>query len=203
MFLFFGSNGGWTQDLTLARQVLYHLSHAPIPLLALVIWGIASHIFVLAILHCEPPIYNFHVAGITGVHHHTQPLVELGSASLLAQGRLELLQICISWIAGSQMWDTEPGLGSGLSTQFIWTPDQRFLIQRAYKEASHWISLTLEMYCFLQLWMQPIKYSGISCTQDFGTKKKHGYFHNTWESLQITQNSIHAYCYFKIAIIFI
>jgi hypothetical protein len=43
-FFFFGSTGICAQGLTLARQVLYHLSHS-LALFAVIIFGIRSSVF--------------------------------------------------------------------------------------------------------------------------------------------------------------
>jgi hypothetical protein len=41
----FGDTGIWAQSLTLARQLLYHLSHKPSPFFTLIIFQVVSHIF--------------------------------------------------------------------------------------------------------------------------------------------------------------
>jgi hypothetical protein len=53
----------------------------PLTLFTLVILQIGSRIDALA---GSPPIYAFHVAGMTGVHHCTQLLIEMGSCEVFA-----------------------------------------------------------------------------------------------------------------------
>jgi hypothetical protein len=48
-------------------------------LFAFVIFQIGSHIFAWVSLGIDPPIYATHVAEMTGVYHHTQLSVEMGS----------------------------------------------------------------------------------------------------------------------------
>jgi hypothetical protein len=47
------------------------LSHDPSPFSFLVIFRMGSYIFSWAVLDCDPPIYAFPAAGMTGVHDHT------------------------------------------------------------------------------------------------------------------------------------
>jgi hypothetical protein len=61
----------------LARQALYHVSHSA-NLFALLIFKMGSHFmtwlaWTIMLLFVLP-----HVAGRTGVHHHAQPLIEMG-----------------------------------------------------------------------------------------------------------------------------
>jgi hypothetical protein len=65
----------------LARQVLYHLNHAPNPsFLLLIIFLIGSCVYAQAVLDHNPAIYASHVAGMADTYHHTQLLlVEMGS----------------------------------------------------------------------------------------------------------------------------
>jgi hypothetical protein len=64
-FFFFDNSGGWIQDFTLARQVLYQLSHSTIPFCVSYFWD------ALCLACLDHPL----VAGITGAHHQAQPLV--------------------------------------------------------------------------------------------------------------------------------
>jgi hypothetical protein len=67
----FSGTGGWTQSLTLGRQVLSHLSHPPTtnPFSFLIyFWNRVSHFFVQVGLNHDTLIYTSHVAGITGAH---------------------------------------------------------------------------------------------------------------------------------------
>jgi hypothetical protein len=80
---FFDSTAVW--GLVLTRQDLYHLSHAPSPFFALGIFRIGLYIYTQASLGCDPPIYAFCLAGMTGTYHHPQPLlVEMGFLKLFA-----------------------------------------------------------------------------------------------------------------------
>jgi hypothetical protein len=55
-------------------------------LFALDVFQIVSHIYVQAGLNCDSSIYASHMAGMTGVHHHTLLLLgEMGSLELFAQ----------------------------------------------------------------------------------------------------------------------
>jgi hypothetical protein len=57
----------------------------PLVLLGLVIFQVGSCLRDLAGLNCNPSVYASQVAGMTGVHHHTQILlVEMGSPQLYA-----------------------------------------------------------------------------------------------------------------------
>jgi hypothetical protein len=47
------------------------LSHAPTPFFAFVIFQIGSHAFL------NLPTYTSHIAGFTGVPHHTKPIISL------------------------------------------------------------------------------------------------------------------------------
>jgi hypothetical protein len=80
IWILFWRGGGtvWTRGLALARQSQYHLGHAP------------THFYVLFFFFPEigSQILLFvlpHRAGMTGVCHHAQPLVEMASP---AQARL-------------------------------------------------------------------------------------------------------------------
>jgi hypothetical protein len=71
MYSISGGIGVWSQGLAFARQVLYHLSHAP-AFFDLDIHWIGSCIYVQASLDRDPPINAFHIAGVIGMHHHAQ-----------------------------------------------------------------------------------------------------------------------------------
>jgi hypothetical protein len=59
----------------LACQVaLYHLSHTCQPFFALVIFQIGYDVFAQAILDSSPSMSTSEVAGMTGMHHHTQSI---------------------------------------------------------------------------------------------------------------------------------
>jgi hypothetical protein len=53
--------GFWTQGLTLARQVLYHLSHAPSPFL---LSDKVLYFLLEVAFDCDPPTYASHVTRI-------------------------------------------------------------------------------------------------------------------------------------------
>jgi hypothetical protein len=57
--------------LLLARQALYNLSH-PSGIFALVVFWIESCIYAWTYLDCVPPIYASHIAGMSGMYHHSQ-----------------------------------------------------------------------------------------------------------------------------------
>jgi hypothetical protein len=64
----------WIQGLALARQAVYHLNHV-----FLALCQRRFYVYILADLDHNPPIYTSHIAGITGMYHHTQLLlVEMG-----------------------------------------------------------------------------------------------------------------------------
>jgi hypothetical protein len=65
-FFFPGGTGVWTQGLALSRQV-----SAFFALVILVVYALIG-------LDLSPPIYSSPVAGMTGTHHCTQPLIEMG-----------------------------------------------------------------------------------------------------------------------------
>jgi hypothetical protein len=72
-----------------ARQVLYHLSHASWPFGF--VFQIRSHIYAHIDLDCDTPIYAFLIAEMTGTCHCAQLLqIEMGSHELFAQAGLEL-----------------------------------------------------------------------------------------------------------------
>jgi hypothetical protein len=51
----------------------------------LTIFEIESQVYVQACLDCDPPIYVFYRAGMTGILHHSQLLLaEIGSQELHA-----------------------------------------------------------------------------------------------------------------------
>jgi hypothetical protein len=96
----------WTQDLAVARQVLYHLTHCPLtlPLSALFYFSyfLGRSLCFLSRAGLEPPssYLYFHVAGITGMNHHAC-LLKWGFANFLP--RLPLnhdLPSLLSWVAG-------------------------------------------------------------------------------------------------------
>jgi hypothetical protein len=60
----------WYEKLNLGPLELHTL--------ALVIFRLGSHFFLLADLD-HSPIYACHIAGMTGMHHHAQLLVETWS----------------------------------------------------------------------------------------------------------------------------
>jgi hypothetical protein len=68
LLFFFCGTGVWTQDLTLARQALYPLSHDS-SVFALVIFWIVTCIFTQAGLEHNLPIYASCIAGMTSVNH--------------------------------------------------------------------------------------------------------------------------------------
>jgi hypothetical protein len=71
-------------------QALYHLSHILSPF-CLLFFQIGSCISAQASLDWDPPTYASHVAGMTGMHQHTQLLlVEMGSPKIFAQAGLKL-----------------------------------------------------------------------------------------------------------------
>jgi hypothetical protein len=66
----------------LARQALYHLSHTP-AFFALVIFDIESH-FLPELAWISILLFMFPaIAGMTGMYHHKQVLVEMRSHELL------------------------------------------------------------------------------------------------------------------------
>jgi hypothetical protein len=57
----------------------------PSPLsFALAIFGIGPHIFAWVGPDHDPLTYAFHIADMTGAHHHTQLLIDMGSHELFA-----------------------------------------------------------------------------------------------------------------------
>jgi hypothetical protein len=67
---FLGITWGWIQGLVLARQALYHLSYPPPePFCVLVIFEIGYHVYTLADLEGDSPIYDSFIAGMPGAHH--------------------------------------------------------------------------------------------------------------------------------------
>jgi hypothetical protein len=75
LFLFFGSTGVWTQSLRHARQVLYHLSHAPsTPFLVSSLSYSSARVSCFCLepsSDCNPPASR--VAGITDMPFHAGP----------------------------------------------------------------------------------------------------------------------------------
>jgi hypothetical protein len=95
-FFFGGSTGVWTQGLVLAMQVAWA---TPPVFFALVVFGIGFHIYSWADLDHNPPIYASSVAGMIGVCHHTQLLIEMGFSWTPPAPRTDLKPRS-SWVAG-------------------------------------------------------------------------------------------------------
>jgi hypothetical protein len=66
----------------LARQVLYHLSHTPSPFCFI---RLGSLVGAQAGPDHHPPIYTFHVAGVTGAHHHAPAFIGWGLGNVLPE----------------------------------------------------------------------------------------------------------------------
>jgi hypothetical protein len=78
----------WNQSLTLAKQVLYHLSRGSQPFFVLVIFQIGSHEFCLGLaLDVDSPTSTSPVTVITDVFHHVW----------LVLWDRALLNFCFSW----------------------------------------------------------------------------------------------------------
>jgi apolipoprotein N-acyltransferase len=77
----------------LARQVIYRLSHASSPVLDIFQIGFVFCFVLVGLMLIWITIFSiyfFHVAGMTGVCHHSQLLVEVGSRELFVWAGLKL-----------------------------------------------------------------------------------------------------------------
>jgi hypothetical protein len=70
-FFFFAVTRVCTQGLMLARKAPFHLAMPP-AFYPLVIFETESLVFAWVDLDLNPPIYASCIAGMTGMHHHTQ-----------------------------------------------------------------------------------------------------------------------------------
>jgi hypothetical protein len=60
-------------ELRALSQALFPFSHAPSPFCVLIIFETGPCVFAQAGLDCDTPTYYpFPIAGMTGVHYHTQ-----------------------------------------------------------------------------------------------------------------------------------
>jgi hypothetical protein len=75
---FLGITRVWNQDLVLARQAHYHLSHTPSPFCSGYFWDRIP----LYDLDYDLPICASSYTRMTGMHYCTQPLVEMESYKL-------------------------------------------------------------------------------------------------------------------------
>jgi hypothetical protein len=82
---FFGSPEAGTQGLVLARWALYHLKHTASPFFVFI-----SVIFNIGSGLCpgcpEPQSSYLCFPGMTGIHYHAQPLVEIGVSRTFCVG---------------------------------------------------------------------------------------------------------------------
>jgi hypothetical protein len=107
-FFFGGGTGVWTQGLSLARQVLYHLSLAPNPVSALVIFQVKSHIFAQGLASDFTPLtYNPHVAKMTISIITPAYLLRCGLTHFLPKLSLTL-SLLISYLSRSWCYRHEP-----------------------------------------------------------------------------------------------
>jgi hypothetical protein len=81
---FFFNSLSRTQDLMLARQVLCHLCHVSSPFCSGCFGGTVRLAWTVILLFMLPS-----VAGTTGMHHHAQLLVEMGSFLLRLASNLD------------------------------------------------------------------------------------------------------------------
>jgi hypothetical protein len=68
----FGDIGFELRSLHLLDRMLYHLIHIPSPFCFGFFWDRVSHLCPGQPGHRPPPHYASHVAGMTGMHHHTK-----------------------------------------------------------------------------------------------------------------------------------
>jgi hypothetical protein len=95
IFLFFGGTRVWTQGLTLARQVLYHLSHFTSPVLFF--WDRVSWTICLGWLWTSILLISASwVARITDLSPAGLVILEMGSLELLAQIKPQTMILFIS-----------------------------------------------------------------------------------------------------------